>query len=163
MAIAGRQNGTADDNETIDNETIWLVTAEATLTVLYGLKCAARNAHITQSGVFQWFKTFRGSKDAIHEYPVYNELLFELACVQRLASFTEEFFEEVRGQGIEVEAFTVTEAFIIQVVQETAEDINRAYLVEPLRSSTATIKFSGTLTNRVASGRRAAGVGAFAH
>ncbi|KAF8529920.1 hypothetical protein JB92DRAFT_3106611 [Gautieria morchelliformis] len=42
-------------------------------------------------------KTFRGSKDAIHEYPVYNELLFELACVQRLASFTEEFFEEVQG------------------------------------------------------------------
>ncbi|KAF8497709.1 hypothetical protein JB92DRAFT_3125605 [Gautieria morchelliformis] len=75
-----------------------------------------------------------------------------------LASFTEEFFEEVRGQGIEVEAFTITEAFIIQVVQETAEDINHAYLVEPLRSSTATIKFSGTLTNRVASGRRAAGV-----
>ncbi|KAF8513635.1 hypothetical protein JB92DRAFT_2830332 [Gautieria morchelliformis] len=102
-------------------------------------------------------KTFRGSKDAIHEYPIYNEFLFELACVQRLASFTNEFFEEVRGQGIKVEAFTITEAFIIQVVQETAENISCAYLVEPLRSSTATIKFLGTLMNRVASGRRAAG------
>ncbi|KAJ7030548.1 hypothetical protein C8F04DRAFT_1263844 [Mycena alexandri] len=77
-----------------------------------------------------------------------NELLLlhDLVRLKRLGQFRDQFMITARETTAEVADFTVSDGFAIIVQSRSSEqDVNLAYLVEPLRTSTIVEKFSGTI------------------
>ncbi|KAJ6544667.1 kinase-like domain-containing protein [Mycena vulgaris] len=72
-------------------------------------------------------------------------LMRDLARLKRLSLLRDRFVEAARLTGAEVSEFTVSEAFVIVVESRAGKTVDATYLVEPLRTSTAVEKFSGTV------------------
>ncbi|KAJ7098702.1 kinase-like domain-containing protein, partial [Mycena belliarum] len=90
-----------------------------------------------------------------------NELLLfkDMVRLKRLSFFRNQFMEAALDSGAEVSGgyFLVSDVFAIVVESRAGKKVNTTYLVEPLRSSTAVEKFSGTIggsdnsTNKISS------------
>ncbi|KAJ7432082.1 kinase-like domain-containing protein [Mycena galericulata] len=76
-----------------------------------------------------------------------NELLLlhDLVRLKRLNIFRDQFMHSARETSAEVSNFVIADAFVIIVQSHAGKEVNVAYLVEPLRSSTMVEKFSGTI------------------
>ncbi|KAJ7137647.1 kinase-like domain-containing protein [Mycena filopes] len=72
-------------------------------------------------------------------------LCHDLVSQKRLATFRDLFMQSARENAAEVAEFTVSPAHMIVVQSRSGTDVNEAYLVEPLRTSTVVEKFSGTI------------------
>ncbi|KAJ7231475.1 hypothetical protein B0H12DRAFT_1239951 [Mycena haematopus] len=72
-------------------------------------------------------------------------LLHDLVRLKRLGLFRDQFMQAARDTCAEVSNFNVSDAFAIVVRSQSGQDVNLAYLVEPLRSTTVVEKFSGTI------------------
>ncbi|KAJ7085183.1 kinase-like domain-containing protein, partial [Mycena belliarum] len=90
-----------------------------------------------------------------------NEMLLfkDMVRLKRLSFFRNQFMEAALDSGAEVSGgyFLVSDVFAIVVESRAGKKVNTTYLVEPLRSSTAVEKFSGTIggsdnsTNKISS------------
>lgn len=113
-------------------------------------------------------------------------LIRDLLRLKRLALFQEKFTDEARAKSAPVAGmylphiknvlltyypvlteFSVSDTFIIIVHKRgndvSGKDLNAAYLVEPLRSTTTVQKFSGTFGSSAHTDKTTATMSAFAH